>query len=223
MSVGRVLAEHLGRGRRVDVLAAREGLAQLRLAGDVGEDAQLDLRVVGREQPVPRLGDERRADLAAELGADRNRLEVRVRRREPARRGDRLVEGRVQAAVLGDQARQRPEVRVQRASSTRATPRSRRRSRARPGSSGERACRSSSRSSPCGPGVSSSFSNRIRATCWVEPIMNSSPASSYARDSSSSTRSAQARRDLAHPVRVDLDARALHRGEDRRERELDSR
>ena len=43
----RILAEHLGRGRRVDVLAARERLAQLRLAGDVREDAQLDLRVVG--------------------------------------------------------------------------------------------------------------------------------------------------------------------------------
>ena len=47
----RLLAEHLGRGRRVDVVAAQERLAQLRLAGDVREDAQLDLRVVGREQP----------------------------------------------------------------------------------------------------------------------------------------------------------------------------
>ena len=85
--------------RRVDVLAARERLAQLRLAGDVREDPQLDLRVVGREQPVALLGDEGRADLAPELGADRDRLQVRVRRREPAGRGDRLVERRVQAAV----------------------------------------------------------------------------------------------------------------------------
>ena len=39
----RILAEHLGRGARVDVLAALERLAQLRLAGDVREDPQLDL------------------------------------------------------------------------------------------------------------------------------------------------------------------------------------
>ena len=99
-----VLAEHLRRGRGVDVVAARERLPQLRLAGDVREDAQLDLRVVGRDEPVPLLGDERGADLAAELGADRDRLQVRVRRREPARRGDRLVEVRVQAAVVAETA-----------------------------------------------------------------------------------------------------------------------
>ena len=81
----RIDAEHLGRGRAVDVLAARERLAQLRLAGDVREDAQLDLRVVGREQLRALLGDERRADLAPEVGADRDRLQVRARRREPAR------------------------------------------------------------------------------------------------------------------------------------------
>ena len=51
VSVGRILAEHLGGGRRVDVLAALERLAQLRLARDVREDPQLDLRVVGRDQP----------------------------------------------------------------------------------------------------------------------------------------------------------------------------
>ena len=50
----RVLAEHLRRRRRVDVLVARERLAQARLAGDVGEDPQLDLAVVGRDQPVAR-------------------------------------------------------------------------------------------------------------------------------------------------------------------------
>ena len=84
---------------RVDVLPTLERLAQDRLAGDVGEDAQLDLAVVGREQPVTLLGDERRADLAAQLGPDRDRLQVRVRRREPPGRRDGLVEGRVEPAV----------------------------------------------------------------------------------------------------------------------------
>jgi hypothetical protein len=97
----------------VDVLAGLEGLAKLRFARHVGEDSQLDLRVVGREQLVPRLGDEGRADLAAELGADRDRLQVRARRRKAPGRRDGLVEGRVQAAVLADQRRERAEVGVE--------------------------------------------------------------------------------------------------------------
>ena len=46
--------QDLGGGRRVHVLAALEDLLQHLLAGDVGEDAQLDLRVVGRDQPAAR-------------------------------------------------------------------------------------------------------------------------------------------------------------------------
>src|SRR6185312_2064456 len=52
-------------------------------------------------------------DLTAELGADGDRLEIRVRRREAPGRGDRLVDRRVQAPVFGDQRRQRAEVSVQ--------------------------------------------------------------------------------------------------------------
>ena len=111
--LGRVDAQHLRRRRRVDVLPTLECLPQLRLAGDVGEDPQLDLRVVGGDKPGAGFRDEGRADLAAELGADRDRLEIRVRRREATRRGDRLVEGRVQSAVRGEQRRQRPEVGVE--------------------------------------------------------------------------------------------------------------
>ena len=147
----RVHAEHLGRGRRVDVLAALERLAQLRLAGDVREDPQLDLRVVGRQQLRALLGDERRADLAAELGADRDRLEVRARRREPAGRGDGLVDRRVQPARSA--RRSAPAAgrgRCSAASRARATPRSPARARARRGSSAAPSRRSSSRSCPCG-------------------------------------------------------------------------
>src|SRR5207302_9148192 len=106
----RILAQHLRGGRGVDVLAARERLPQLRLAGDVREDAQLDLRVVRRDESVALLGDERGADLAAELRADRDRLQVRVRRREAARGRDVLIEGRVQPLVLPDQRGQRLQV-----------------------------------------------------------------------------------------------------------------
>ena len=132
----------------VDVLARANASAELRLAGDVREDSQLDLRAVGRERLVPRLGDERGADLAAELGADRDRLQVRVRRRQATGRGHGLVDRRVQAPVLGDQARERAEVRVQELEYC-AIPRSRRRARARRGSCAGRACRSRSPSCPC--------------------------------------------------------------------------
>src|SRR5205807_8747315 len=66
-----LLAEHLDGCRGVNVLASREGFTQLWLTGHVREDAQLDLRVVRRQQPMPRLGDECGANLLPELGPDR--------------------------------------------------------------------------------------------------------------------------------------------------------
>ena len=105
-------AEHLGRRAPVDVLAPPEGLDQALLARDVGEDAQLDLGVVGGEEAVPRLRHERRADAPAELGADRDVLRVRVARRQPPRHRDELVERRVNAArPRVDQRRQRVGIR----------------------------------------------------------------------------------------------------------------
>ena len=97
-------------GLGVHVLAALEDLAQHVLAGDVGEHAQLDLRVVDAQQHVAGLGDEAGADLAAGLGADRDVLQVRVDRREPARGGVDLQERRVDAPVGGDVGGQRVEV-----------------------------------------------------------------------------------------------------------------
>jgi len=89
-------------------------------AGDVGQDAQLDLRVVGREQGhVGRAGDEGPADAPAELRTNWDVLKVRVGRRKPAGGSDRLVEGRVEPTVaVGDKERQsldvsRPELRVE--------------------------------------------------------------------------------------------------------------
>src|SRR5213076_1274295 len=84
-----------------------ERLAELRLARDVREDAQLDLRVVGRDEAAAALGDERAPDLASEVRADRDR------RRERAGRGNRLVEVRVQTSVVADQRWQRAEVGVE--------------------------------------------------------------------------------------------------------------
>ena len=99
------------RGRLgVDVLAALEDLLEHVLAGDVGEHAQLDLRVVDRDQHVAGLGDEAGADLAPGLRADRDVLEVRVDRREPPGRRVRLQQRRVQPAVGADRRRELLEV-----------------------------------------------------------------------------------------------------------------
>ena len=102
--------EHPARGGGVDVLAAAEDLLEHVLAGDVGEQPQLDLRVVGRHEQVAGLGDEAGADLAPERGADRDVLEVGVVRGQPPGGGGGLVEGRVQAALGVDEQRERVEV-----------------------------------------------------------------------------------------------------------------
>ena len=109
--VRRVLAQHAGRGLAVDVGLARERVREVLVARHVGEDPQLDLAVVGGdERRVGRAGDERVPDPPAERRPDRDVLEVRVRRRQPAGRRHGLVEQRVEPAVGADQRRQRLDV-----------------------------------------------------------------------------------------------------------------
>ena len=75
------------------------------------QHAQLDLRVVRRDQHVSRIGDEGAPDLPAELGPDRNVLQIRVAAAQPSGRGDGLIEAGVNAAGVGvDQLRQRVDV-----------------------------------------------------------------------------------------------------------------
>ena len=84
-------AEHFGGGRLVDVLVAGEGAQQAFVPRQVRHDAQLDLRIVGRQQHVPRGRDEGLADAPALRRADRDVLQVRILRRQPAGRRHRLV------------------------------------------------------------------------------------------------------------------------------------
>ena len=91
-------AEDLRGGEGVDVVAAAVGLDQQRVGGEVGEQAQLDLRVVGGEQQVAGLGDEGGANLAAQLGADGDVLQVGIDGREASGGRAGHVEGGVQAA-----------------------------------------------------------------------------------------------------------------------------
>ena len=53
-------AEHFRGGHGVNVESVGEGLLQLRNVGDMGEQAQLDLAVVGRDQLVARRRRRRR-------------------------------------------------------------------------------------------------------------------------------------------------------------------
>ncbi len=75
------------------------------------QDAQLDLRVIGGEQRPAGLGDERGANLAAQLGAHGDVLQIGVGGAEAAGGRAGLAEARVQAAGGGiDQLGQRVDV-----------------------------------------------------------------------------------------------------------------
>ncbi len=96
-------AERLGRHVGMQVLAGGERLDQSRVAGQVRHDAHLDLGVVGRQQGlITRADDERPADLTALGCADRDVLQVRVGRGQPAGRRNHLVEGRVDTTGIVD-------------------------------------------------------------------------------------------------------------------------
>jgi len=64
----------------VNVLAARESLDQYQIVGQVGEHAELHLRIVSRDQATAGVSNECRADAQPEFVADGNVLEVRVGR-----------------------------------------------------------------------------------------------------------------------------------------------
>ena len=73
----------------------------------MGEQAQFDLAVVGGDELAPLRRDEGAADLAPFLGADRNVLQVGLRRRQAPGRGRGERVGRVDAAGSRiDEARQ---------------------------------------------------------------------------------------------------------------------
>ena len=101
----------LGRRPPVDVVAALERLHEPLVPGVVGQDAQLDLGVVGGEQHAALRGNEHLADPHPLLAADRDVLDVRIGRREAPRGGAELVERRMDPTrPLVHQGRQRDDV-----------------------------------------------------------------------------------------------------------------
>ena len=98
----------------MNIFVALESRPQSFVAGKMGQHAQLDLRIVGRQQPpIGLAGQKRGANFAAFFGANRNVLQIRIAGAQPARRGDHLIERRMHAAGLRmNQLRQRVDVRA---------------------------------------------------------------------------------------------------------------
>ena len=71
--------EDLRGGQGVNVVAAAVCFDQQRIAGEVREQAEFDLRIIGGEQDVAGLGDEGGANVAPEFGANGNVLQIRIR------------------------------------------------------------------------------------------------------------------------------------------------
>ena len=104
-------AEDDRRGLAVNVAALAERLDEAGIAREMRHEAQLDLRVVGDEELPAAPGDETAADRLAARGADRDVLEIGLRRAEPAGGGTGLVEAGVDAAgVPVDPGRERVHV-----------------------------------------------------------------------------------------------------------------
>jgi hypothetical protein len=89
------------RGRRaVDVAVLGERARETRIARQVRHDAELDLRIVRRQQHLALRRHEGLADAPSFRRADRDVLQVRVARRQPPRHRNRLVIGRMHAPRL---------------------------------------------------------------------------------------------------------------------------
>ena len=92
--IGDLVERHVeqpGCGDRVNVLPLAKGVKQRLLLHDVGQNAQLNLAVVGRQEQVALRGLEGLADFPPLLGANRNVLQVGVVAAEPAGRGAGLA------------------------------------------------------------------------------------------------------------------------------------
>ena len=84
--------ENLHCGAGMDVLAAMERLDQHRVLAEMGQQPQFDLRVIHRHQAMAGGGDEGAANLAPQLRADRDVLQVGIAAAQAPGLGDRLVE-----------------------------------------------------------------------------------------------------------------------------------
>ena len=85
-------AEDLGGGDGVEILPGEECVPHGLVLGDVGQQPQLDLAVIRVHQHFPRPGHEHAPQLAAQLRAGGDVLQVRLRGAEPPGGGDGHLE-----------------------------------------------------------------------------------------------------------------------------------
>ncbi len=91
-------AEYFGGGGAVYVHAFLERLQQRFIARQMRHDAQLNLRIIGRDNLVPRRRNKRLANAPAFGGADRDVLQIGVAGTQPPRHRHGLVKAGVHAA-----------------------------------------------------------------------------------------------------------------------------
>src|SRR5579875_2599312 len=93
----------------MDIFPAGEGVEQNRVAREVSQNPQLDLRVVGRKQNPSGISNKGAPDPASFLAARRNILKVGIGGAEAAGGGQRLVKRSMQPPIL-DQRRQTVDI-----------------------------------------------------------------------------------------------------------------
>ena len=97
----------------MEVGALSEGIDQHRVVCQVREHPELDLRVVGGDQHVPRISDDGAPDFASGFRAHGDVLQIRIAAAQAPGCRNRLVERRMQPAGLRvDELRQRVDVRA---------------------------------------------------------------------------------------------------------------
>ena len=206
------------RRARVDVLAVGETFPQHRQIGDMRQQPQLDLRVIRADQHVPRFGDERVADAAAFLRADRDVLQIRIGRRQPPGRGDRHRERRMHPPGLRiDLVHQRIGIGAISASPAAAIPGC---VSAVPCPCSASAC-STEESVPQAPVFirlppgSFCSSNSTSPSCFGLPTLNGWPARRWQSCSITAMRRFEIDRHAPQVVGIDLDPGAFHLQQDR--------
>ena len=96
----RFVEDACSRGR-MNVFSGVEVLNHLLVAAEMRHDAQLDLRVVGREENAARLRHKGFSDFATVVATHRNVLQVRIARGEASGGGNGLIERGVDALRRG--------------------------------------------------------------------------------------------------------------------------
>src|SRR5579864_3955600 len=83
----------------MDVSTGAEGIDECRVGGEMCEQTELDLRVVGGDQLPTRARNEAAPDVSTELAPNRDVLKIWIARRQTPRTSDSLIERCVNAPV----------------------------------------------------------------------------------------------------------------------------